>query len=352
MKHLVMLGTGHAHVHLLATLSAQALAGVQITLVAASPRPFYPGMLAGFAAGQYPLADCVTPLAPLLKNSAIRWLQRSASRLDATTRVVTLDDGSSLHYDVLSISSGPVQDRPKVEALMPGAREHALFAHPCEVFAALWPKVVALAQQKPLRVALVGGGAMGFELACAMADRLPASSVTLLSGDAPVAADDPSAPQAMVRQALKTRRITVLQERCVGITADDLTLASGARLACDVPIIAIGTQAPGCLQGSGLALDDQGFVTVNTFQRSISHPEVFAADDGARAAPAFAQNLRAVLAGVAPRAERPQQKALHLLWCGHGRAMACWGTWSAQGRWVGWLKDWIDRRFVKKYRRS
>lgn len=354
MKHLVMLGAGHAHLHLLSTLAAYGLAGVQVTLVAPFPNPLYSGRVPGFVAGQYTLEDCVIPLAPFLKNAAITWLQRSASRLDATTRTMTLDDGSTLHYDVLSINSGPVQDRPKIEVMLPGAREHALFVRPLEVFGALWPKVVALAQQKPLRVALIGGGATGFELACAVAHRLPGSSVTLLSGDAPVVANYPSAVQAMVAQALKTRHVTVIQEHCVGIAAGEVTLASGARLACDVPIIAIDAQAPSWLQGSGLALDAQGYVAVDCFQRSPSHPQVFAAAevDAVRAGPALARNLRAVLAGVAPKAHAPQKRTLNLLSCGHQRAIASWGNWSAQGRWVGWLKDWRDRGFVQKHRRS
>ena len=59
--------------------------------------------------------------------------------------------------------------------------------------------------------------------------------------------------------------------------------------------------------------------------------------------------LRAVLAGVAPKAAKPQQEALHLLSCGNQRAIASWGSWAVQGQWVGWIKDWIDRRFVKQH---
>jgi len=366
MKHLVMLGAGHAHVHMLSTLAAQPLAGVQITLVAPYPRQLYSGMVPGFVAGHYALDDCVIPLAPFLKGAAVTWLPRSATGLDATQRTVTLDDGSTLAYDVLSINSGPVQDRLKIEHMMPGAREHALFVRPIEPFGVLWPQVVALAQQKPLRFAIIGGGAAGFELSCAVAHRLPGSSVTLLSGDAPVGANYPAKVQAMVTQALKDRAITVIQERAAGLAAGELTLASGARLACDVPIIAIGSQAPTWLQHSGLALDPEGFVAVDSFQRATSHPQVFAAGDVAtridldlprsgvvavRAGPPLANNLRAVLAGIEPSPYTPQNKTLNLLSCGNRRAIASWGDWSAQGRWVWWLKDRIDRGFIRKYTR-
>ena len=367
MKHLVMLGAGHAHVHMLSTLAAQPLAGVQITLIAPYPRQLYSGMVPGFVAGHYTLEDCVIPLGPFLENTAVTWLQRSATALDATARTVTLDDGSTLTYDVLSINSGPVQDRQKIEQMMPGAREHALFVRPIEPFGALWPKVVAMGEKKPLRFAIVGGGAAGFELACAVVHRLPASSVTLISGDAPVGANYPEKVQVMVTRALKGRKITVIQERVVGVAAGEVTLASGARLACDVPVVAIGAQAPAWLQGSGLALDEQGFVSVDAFQRATCHPQVFAAGDvstrvdltlprsgvyAVRAGVPLAKNLRAVLAGIEPSPYTPQAKTLNLLSCGNRQAIASWGNWSAQGRWVWWLKDWIDRGFIRRYSKS
>ncbi len=364
MKHLVMLGAGHAHVHMLSTLAAQPLAGVQITLVAPFPRQLYSGMVPGFVAGHYALEDCVINLAPLLANSAVQWLQRSATGIDAATRNLTLDDGSTLTYDVLSVNTGAVQDRQKIEQMMPGARQHALFVRPIEAFGALWPQVVALAASKALRVAVIGGGAAGIELACAVAHRLAGSSVTLVAGDAPVGANYPANVQARIQQALKKRRITVIQERATSVSAQAVSLGNGGQLACDVPLMAIGAQSPLWLQGSGLALDEAGFLAVDEFQRSTSHPEVFAAGDvssrmdrpvarsgvyAVRAGLPLAANLRAVLAGVEPKPYSPQAKTLNLLACGEKYAIASWGGWSAEGRWVWWLKDRIDRGFIQKY---
>ena len=68
-----------------------------------------------------------------------------------------------------------------------------------------------------------------------------------------------------------------------------------------------------------------------------------------RAGVPLAANLRAVLAGVAPKPYTPQAKTLNLLACGEKYAIASWGSWSAEGRWVWWLKDRIDRGFIQKY---
>jgi NADH dehydrogenase FAD-containing subunit len=47
-----------------------------------------------------------------------------------------------------------------------------------------------------------------------------------------------------------------------------------------------------------------------------------------------------------------QANALSLLSCGDRYAIASWGRYSVQGRWVWWLKDWIDRAFIRRYRRN
>ena len=367
MKHLVLLGAGHAHIHVLSTLARQPLAGVKVTLVAPYPRQLYSGMVPGFVAGYYTLDDCVIPLAPLLKNTGIEWLPRSATALNADAGTLTLDDGSELGYDWLSVNTGPVQDRQKIEQTMPGAREYGLFVRPIEAFGALWPRVTELAKEHALRMVVIGGGAAGIELAMALWHRLPGASVTLVTGGDAVGANYTPAVQQRIARALKQRNIAVLTELAVGIQAGEVTLASGTRLPCDVPLIATGAQAPAWLADSGLALDEHGFMAVDACQRSTSHAHVFAAGDvstrtdqslarsgvyAVRAGPALLTNLTAVLAGAPPHPHLPPVNTLNLLSCGNREAIASWGSYSAQGRWVWWLKDWIDRSFIKRYLRA
>lgn len=367
MKHLVLLGAGHAHIHVLSTLATHPLPGVQVTLVAPYPRQLYSGMVPGFVAGHYALEDCVIQLEPLLKNTGIRWLAHSATALDADARIVTLDDGSALNFDWLSVNTGPVQDRHQIEQTLPGAREFGLFLRPIEAFGALWPRVTELAQSQALRVAVIGGGAAGIELAMAIRHRLPTSSVTIVTGEASLATNYAPAVQQRLVTALTQRGITILNDVAVGIQEGEVGLASGARLACEVPLIATGAQAPAWLVGSGLALDEQGFIAVDACQRSCSHAYIFAAGDvstrvdqplarsgvyAVRAGPALLKNLAAVVAGEEPSPHLPPAHTLNLLSCGDEEAVASWGPFSAQGRWVWRLKDWIDRSFIKRYRRN
>lgn len=366
-RQLLLLGAGHAHVQVLAQMARAPWSGAQITLVAPFDRQLYSGMVPGFVAGHYALEDCVIPLQPLVQRSGIRWIQRSVRGLDANARTVTLDNGSMLSYDWASINTGPVHNRAVLEAAMPGAREHALFVRPIEAFGVLWPKVAAMGDTRALRIAVIGAGAAGVELAMAIRHRLQNAAVTLLCGDAVPGANYPAKVQMRIQQALQKRRITILRETACGIRAGEVLLATGASLACDVPVIATGAQAPAWLQHSGLALDAQGFVSVDACLRSTSHPHVLAAGDvssrsdralarsgvyAVRAGPALTANLQATLHGQPLKEHQPPAHTLNLLSCGNRFAIASWGQYSAQGHWVWRLKDWIDRRFVRRYKET
>ncbi len=369
-RHLVLLGAGHAHVHVLEGLARNRPADLRVTVITPHPRQLYSGMVPGFVAGHYALDDCVIPLASLLERCAADVVYGSAVAIDANTQTITLASGDMVAWDLLSLNTGPVMDREKIEAQIPGAREHALFVRPIETFGQLWPQVAALAQTKPMHLAVVGAGAAGLELAMAAAHALRAGShaaggrVSLVTGGKAVARYYPAGVRRRVAAALKRLDITVLPYACVGMTQGEMLLAGGARLVCDAPLLAIGAHAPSWLAGSGLALDAAGFVAVNTFQQSISHAHVFAAGDVAarldmphpksgvhavRAGPALLANLKAAFHNLPLKPYRPATRTLNLISCGGRYAIASWGPFHVEGRWVWRFKDRIDRGFVARY---
>lgn len=362
MRELVLLGGGHAHVELLRSLAEQPLQDVRVTLVSPHAHALYSGMLPGAIEGRYARADCEIPLHALAQRARAERIEAHARAIDADANRVALDNGRHLRYAVLSLDIGSViNDRGIL-----GAEEHGLPLRPLGQFWKGMAQILERAGRRHIGIAVVGGGAAAVEIALALQHRLAGqANVSLVTGGSLPLPGYSEAVRRKARRALRRRAIRIVEDRCTELTGRQLRLAGGEGLACDAAILATGPSAQAWLADSGLALDPEGYVATGATLQSVSHPNVFAVGDTAsrsdlpvprsgvyavRAGPPLARNLRAYLAGLAPLAHCPSARSLNLLSCGDGRAIASWGRWSAEGRWAGWLKDRIDRRFVARYR--
>jgi pyridine nucleotide-disulfide oxidoreductase family protein len=360
MKRLLLVGAGHAQLAVLAAMARRRFAAAEALLVTPHPRQIYSGMVPGLVAGRYNLSDCAIGIAPLAQAAGVPLRLGHAVALDAAARRVTLADGQSLDYDLLSLDTGAEQSRARI----PGAREHAIFVRPIEGFIALWARARELGLERPLAAVVIGGGAAGVELALAVQRALPTASVTLLADASAVPVGYVPRVQRLALAALRRTGVQVLPGRCTSIEAKHVRIGT-MRVASDMALVATGAEAPAWLASSGLALDAAGFVRVGATLQSASHPDVFAAGDIAtrddlphaksgvyavRAGPVLAENLRAASAGGALARYTPQRRSLNLLALGDGRAIASWGGWSMQGWSMGWWKDRIDRGFIARYR--
>jgi pyridine nucleotide-disulfide oxidoreductase family protein len=362
-RRLLLLGGGHAHVQVLDTLARTPLAGVQVTLVTPYARQMYSGMVPGLLAGHYAAAQCAIPLPPLAAAAGVTLHLARAVALDAHARQVTLDDGRRLGYELLSIDTGPLTDLDS----LPGARAHGLPVRPIE---GLLQRLEALGANEVPAWVVVGGGAAGVELAMALAHRqrgtARVASVALVAGAAPLAGLGANV-QRRAWRALAAQGVSLHRQSAAAVAADRVLLADGTRLPCAAALLALGAAAPAWLAGSGLALDERGFIATGATLQSVSHAEVFAAGDVAtridaphpksgvhavRAGPPLAANLRNALHGGPLQTYLPQTRTLYLLSCGERRAIASWGGWTAEGACVWRWKDRIDRAFVARYTRA
>jgi pyridine nucleotide-disulfide oxidoreductase family protein len=363
-QKLVLLGGGHAHVQVLQALAREPMAHAEIVMITPFARQMYSGMVPGLVAGHYTAEQCAIALAPLAQAAGVQLIEAAATGIAAAARTVHLADGRTAEYDVLSLDTGATMDRER----LPGAREQGLFVRPIEHFVRLQEGLAELAQQQVLDVVVIGGGAAGVELALALQHRLcrggsERARIALVTGGGAPLEGYAAGVRRRGAAALAARRVTVIPDACAALRPGAVLLRSGARLACDAPVLATGAEAPAWLAGSGLALDDQGFVLTGPTLQSSSHPEVFAAGDVAtradapharsgvyavRAGPPLALNLRRYIGGGPLQPHRPQKRTLNLISCGGRRAIVAWGGWSAQGAWAWWWKDRIDRGFIAR----
>jgi NADH dehydrogenase FAD-containing subunit len=303
-RHLVLIGAGYAHLQVLHGFAASQPADVDISVVWPHGHVVFAPMLPGLITGRYSQADCSVAIAPLLAGSRIRHVQARVQQIDLKNKSIALSygdgDSNSLPFDYISIDWPSALDKAAVEVAMPGARAHGLFVQPAEGFVKYWPDLAAHAGQSTLHeglnMAVVGAGMQAVALALALQQALPRSRISLVG---PLAAfDGPRHAQQLAAKALARHGISCIQDTCVGIEAHQLRLASGMRLRCDAPVV---------------ALDESQFA-------DPSKPSFEAAQG-----PALLTHLRVLLDGRKSKIPATKSSGLHLIEIGARNAIAVWG---------------------------
>jgi selenide,water dikinase len=217
----------------------------------------------------------------------------------------------------------------------------------------------------------VGGGAGGVEILLAMQYRArtafgaDAPRFTLVTDQPHLLPQHPESVRSRLGRVLVEREVVLhFDSPAVAVDADAVHVAGGRRIAAERIVWATSAAAAPWLAAAGLACDDRGFVTIDAYLRSTSHPFVFAAGDCAtqtahprpksgvyavRQGPPLSHNLRQATDGKALSTYVPQARALALISTGDRHAIASWGRWAIEGDWVWRWKDWIDRRFLARY---
>lgn len=355
-KRLVLLGGGHAHALVARDFALYPLAGVQVTMVSDTAHAPYSGMVPGYVAGFYGFDDIHIDLRRLCQAAGVTFVEARVTGLDLGRREVIAGD-LRLPYDLLSINIGITPDVKGV----PGAADHAVRVKPVS---GLLAAVDTLGEG---RLVIVGAGAGGVELALALRARMgPAAAIELISEGSEIMASHPARVRRLLTRELEQKNIAV-RYGCPArqVEAVAVVLADGSRVAFDRLFWATYAAAAPWLAGTGLSLTADGFVRVRPTLQSVSHPDVFAAGDIAsfdglagefkvpksgvyavREGGPLAANLRASVAGRPLEPFVPQRQALALIGTGDGAAVASRGPYAARARWLWWIKDRIDRRFM------
>jgi selenide,water dikinase len=362
IRDLILVGGGHAHVHVLRDFGMRPMRDLRLTLVTGTIETPYSGMLPGYVAGHYTLDECHVDLAPLARYAGARLVLEEAVGLDRDRRELLLRDRPPMRYDVVSFNTGATPG-----LAVPGAAEHAIPVKPIHRFARRWEALRARAEAaaSPLRILVVGGGAGGAELALAVRHRLAAKASVALIARGRLLTEHPAAIRAHVLSAAMRAGLEIRENaEVVAVEPGAVVLAGGLRLPADEILWVTEAAAPAWLAETGLSRDARGFLAVTDTLRTLDDAQVFAAGDVAtmishprpkagvfavRQGPPLAENLRRALDGRPLLAFHPQRRFLSLIGTSDGRAIASRGGVALEGAWAWRLKEWIDRRWMRMY---
>ena len=373
LRDLVLVGGGHAHVGVVRQFAMRPEPGVRLTLISRSSITPYSGMLPGYIAGHYRWDEVHIDLDRLCRFAKATLIRAEVIGIDRATQQLLLADRPPISYDLLSLNLGSTPRNDQV----PGAADYAVGVKPIDGLNRRWLSLLERVSVHPGRasIAIVGAGAAGVELAFAIRERVGARLRELgRPNDSPHLVLYGANDQVLPTHAASVRRrvVPLLARREIALrTGAPVTAVERGRLQwqgqwhAHDEIIWV-TQAGGApwLRDSGLALDAQGFIKVDASLQTLTDTRIFAAGDIAslpdrklekagvfavRMGRPLADNLRRVLRGEPLKAYRPQRHWLALIATGDRYAVASRGPIGFSGKWVWHWKDWIDRRFMRRF---
>jgi selenide,water dikinase len=377
LRDLVFVGGGHSHVGVLRMFAMKPEPGVRITVICTDIDTPYSGMLPGYISGHYSFDDVHIDLGRLCAFAGARFFHDAVVGIDRERQRVLCRDRPPVPYDLLSINIGSTPQVQQVE----GAQALAVPVKPIAQFNQRWLALLDKAlhwpvQRGPMTVAVVGGGAGGVELVLSMQYRLRRELkamgrnpealrfVLLTSSDTVLPTHNPGV-RARFARVLRERHVEVhTRSAVIKVSPGCLHTQDGRTFDADETLWVTQAGGPAWLQGTGLALNERGFIRVNEQLQTLTDPAVFAAGDIAdftdrplekagvfavRMGKPLAENLRRSLRGEPLKAYHPQRDWLSLISTGDQHAVASRGALGFAGDWVWRWKDHIDRSFMRKF---
>ncbi|TAE61311.1 MAG: FAD-dependent oxidoreductase [Nostocales cyanobacterium] len=374
-KKVVLIGGGHSHAIALKRFGDQPLQGVNLTLITPEQYTPYSGMLPGHIAGFYNYEECHINLQTLSQFAQAHLHLEQVTGIDLKKRQIFCTHEKVIDFDFLSIDIGSTPAKLSV----PGATEYTIAVKPVKEFLEHWYKLqetVAKNPLKPLTISIVGGGAGGVELTLSILaglKKLGCKNLELHLWQRTLELMPNHHPS--VRKIIQDILIAKGVKLHLGETVSQITLTpnhqreiksiSGLKINSDQVFWVTQASAAVWVKKLGIDTDKNGFILVNDYLQSVSHPHIFATGDIAtminyhlpkagvfavRQGKPLSENLRRIVVNKSLKPYKPQTAYLSLIGTGDGRALATRGNFTLPPHQLLWLgKNCIDRRFMDQF---
>ena len=263
----------------------------EITLVDRQTNFLFTPLLYELITGEMQSWEIAPPFAELLKGTDIRFVQGSVKQVsadaDLTQQVqksVTLEDGTKIPYDRLVLALGCETPSDLVSGVIENAIPFRSLEDAYRLDAKL--RVLEASSIERIRIAIVGGGYTGVEVACKLADRLKERGrIRLIQSRDTILPNTKQFNRNAALKALEQRGIWVdLETNVSEITADSIGLTYKDKtdiIPVEIVMWTVGNQVSPAINHFGLPLNAQGKITVSDTLQVTDNPEIFALGDAA-----------------------------------------------------------------------
>lgn len=364
---LVLLGGGHAHMTVIRDIPKFVARGHEVTVVGPSPYHYYSGMGPGMLGGTYTPEDIRFDVSERVSAGGGNFVLDRAVRIDASGRVVHLASGNEIHYDVLSCNTGSHVPSAPIH----GDGEDVFLVKPIENLLKGQQRIKEFLLTDEVRVGVVGGGPAALEVAgnlWGLARRFGGKTprIVVFAGKR-FLGRHPERVRSLAMDSLKNRGIEIVEQGYVRkVKHGRVVLEDGSSRDLDVIFLAVGVRPSPLFEDSGLPVGGDGGLLVNEFLHCVDHPDIFGGGDcisfapspldkvgvyAVRQNPVLRHNLMAALEGTDLIRFDPAKKYLLIFNLGNNKGIFWKNGWIFHGSWAFWLKDYIDRSFMKRFKK-
>jgi NADH dehydrogenase FAD-containing subunit len=365
-RRAVLVGAGHAHLHVIHQAHRFANAGIELVLI--SPPTFlYSGLATAVLSGALPREAHVIDVQDLARACGVRYICDTVQAVDRGSGHLRLTEGAFVEFDAISFNVGSIVDDPNMLA----TSLDVWTVKPLERVLELRLRVEAdlTARRRCPSIVIAGGGQTAFEVAaalCGLCERAKVRPNITVVGEIPEIQWAPPAATRRLVESLQDRGVVVVPGRVIARGPKLCALASGRQLDCKALVLATGLAAPALMEQLDLAVDHDGRLLTSKSLQALDDRRVFAAGDcgvvqsdprpcvgvfGVRAGPVLAGNLLAFISGGRLATFRPQRRWLSIMDLGDGTGLALRGRAWWMGRAALRLKRHLDRGFVRSTQR-
>ncbi|MFM1843580.1 MAG: dehydrogenase [Cyanobacteriota bacterium] len=254
--------------------------------------------------------EIAPPFVELLAKTGVQFRQAEVTGIDPLQKSVQLNESENLDYDYLVIAMGGKTPFPNV----PGVKDHAIGFRTLEDAYRLKQRLKTLEQSETekIRVAIVGGGYSGVELAGKLSDRLgDRGRIRIIERSETILGTSPEYNRTSAQEVLSGKGIWVdLETSLTAVTAHDITLQYRDQvdtIPVDLVLWTVGTEVSPLIRDLPLAHGNQQLLKTNAQLLVEDQQAIFALGDVADCRDATGQI-------VPPTAQVAFQQADYCAW--------------------------------------
>lgn len=254
----------------------------EITLIDKSDRFLFLPLLYELVTEEMQSWEIAPPFAELFTNTGIIFHQGCVTDIDLESKQVTLENKTTIEYDKLVLSTG---GKTPVD-MVAGAKEFAIPFRSLDDAYRLQEQLRLLEDVNPdkIRVAVVGGGYSGVELACKLANRLGEKGrIRIIDRGNQILKDSSDFNRETAIKALEKNHIWQdLETEVAQVDADSISLVYKGQtdvIPVDLVLWTVGNQVPKLIKKLPLAQNERGMLEIEPTLQVKGRDDIYALGD-------------------------------------------------------------------------